>query len=409
MITVFIDGYFEDPLQVTRLFGLRGIQHTPIGSKNSRISQHYKASLTATFRLFPSAQFAIILEEDLDVSPDFMSFFSQTLPLLRDDPSIFTVSAWNDLGYEHTSGDPTLIYRVQGMPGLGWMLRKQLFLEELEPRWPPVDKMWDWDMWLRLDEIRRGRDSLVPDVSRTYHFGSSGLNMNSFFHEKYFKNHSFNRLRTVRLRGLGELSPKANYDRHLIGLIERSLVHAPSSTSSSSSHHSTPNPCDDGDSFFPDPEEVVTTENDDAGHHDQKKKTMMMRPARLPLLSSLYDDNSTRITIDGITVHKNKSYSSVDQLSAADYSSRPIVVFIQMSQSLTANSHNDNKKKKSTVTSESEKQKKNQLDQEANWIKSAKCLKIWDLDTRGFYENSFRLFIKRRMVLFIGIPASKFS
>ncbi|PNF23004.1 hypothetical protein B7P43_G10383 [Cryptotermes secundus] len=28
MITVFIDGYFEEPLEVTKLFGLRGIQHT---------------------------------------------------------------------------------------------------------------------------------------------------------------------------------------------------------------------------------------------------------------------------------------------------------------------------------------------------------------------------------------------
>ena len=53
MITVFIDGYFEGPLEVTKLFALRGIQHTPIGMKNARISQHYKASLTATFSLFP--------------------------------------------------------------------------------------------------------------------------------------------------------------------------------------------------------------------------------------------------------------------------------------------------------------------------------------------------------------------
>jgi beta-1,2-N-acetylglucosaminyltransferase len=71
MITVFIDGYFEEPLEVTKLFGLRGIQHTPLGVKNARISQHYKASLTATFNIFPNAKYAIIVEEDLDVSPDF--------------------------------------------------------------------------------------------------------------------------------------------------------------------------------------------------------------------------------------------------------------------------------------------------------------------------------------------------
>jgi hypothetical protein len=57
MLTVFIDGYCKEPLEVTKLFGLRGIQHTPIGVKNARISQHYKASLTATLNTFPSANY----------------------------------------------------------------------------------------------------------------------------------------------------------------------------------------------------------------------------------------------------------------------------------------------------------------------------------------------------------------
>jgi len=73
MISVFIDGYYEEPLAVSRLFNLRGIHHTPLGSKNARISQHYKAALTATFNLYPNADYAIILEEDLDVSPDFFT------------------------------------------------------------------------------------------------------------------------------------------------------------------------------------------------------------------------------------------------------------------------------------------------------------------------------------------------
>ena len=41
--------------------------------------------------------------------------------------------------------------------------------------------MWDWDMWMRLPDIRQGRECVVPDVSRTYHFGSSGLNIHSYF------------------------------------------------------------------------------------------------------------------------------------------------------------------------------------------------------------------------------------
>ncbi|XP_023717300.1 protein O-linked-mannose beta-1,2-N-acetylglucosaminyltransferase 1 [Cryptotermes secundus] len=223
MITVFIDGYFEEPLEVTKLFGLRGIQHTPLGVKNARISQHYKASLTATFNIFPNAKYAIIVEEDLDVSPDFFSYFSQTRRLLEEDEMIYCISAWNDQGYEHTSDDPSLLYRVETMPGLGWLMKRSLYKDELESKWPTPDKMWDWDMWMRLPEIRKGRECVIPDVSRTYHFGSSGLNMNSYFQDVYFKKHSFNTQPNVELKNVDSMK-RNNYEELIVSMIKRGTV-----------------------------------------------------------------------------------------------------------------------------------------------------------------------------------------
>jgi hypothetical protein len=63
-------------------------------------------------------------------------------------------------------------------------------------------QMWDWDMWMRLPEVRKGRECVIPDVSRTYHFGASGLNMNSYFQDVYFKKHSFNTLPHVKLKNV---------------------------------------------------------------------------------------------------------------------------------------------------------------------------------------------------------------
>ena len=50
-----------------------------------------------------------------------------------------------------------MLYRVETMPGLGWLLKRKMFIEELEPIWPTPDKLWDWDMWMRVDGIRKGR------------------------------------------------------------------------------------------------------------------------------------------------------------------------------------------------------------------------------------------------------------
>ncbi|KAK3574723.1 hypothetical protein QTP86_015383, partial [Hemibagrus guttatus] len=480
MITVFIDGYYEEPMDVVELFGLKGVQHTPISIKNARVSQHYKASLTATFNLHPDANFAIVLEEDLDISIDFYSFLSQTIHLLNEDESIYCISAWNDQlirrdpeafpdqprdivspacpgsslgplpggacpehlpretsrrhteqmpkppqlspfdmeeqrlysellpgsrtpypiskgaprhptekahfgclypgsypfshdpelmtiveasnsqtstvnsvgrelltpseapnglaefprgrpivllhgltellpdpsfcfrdhpgcsllglpGYEHTAEDPSLLYRVESMPGLGWVLKKSLYKDELEPKWPTPEKLWDWDMWMRMPEQRKGRECIIPDVSRSYHFGIVGLNMNGYFHEVYFKKHKFNTVPNVQLKNVNSLKKDA-YEVEIQNLLREAEV----------LDHSK-NPCED--SFIPDTE--------------------------------------------------GKTY----------------IMFIKMEQE--------------TDTS--------------TWTELAKCLHVWDLDVRGYHRGLWRLFRKKNHVLVVAVPISAYS
>jgi len=69
------------------------------------------------------------------------SYFSQTRHLLEEDETLYCISAWNDQGYEHTSGDPSLLYRVETMPGLGWILKRSLYKDELESKWPTPEKV----------------------------------------------------------------------------------------------------------------------------------------------------------------------------------------------------------------------------------------------------------------------------
>uniref|UniRef100_A0A8C7YCP9 Protein O-linked-mannose beta-1,2-N-acetylglucosaminyltransferase n=1 Tax=Oryzias sinensis TaxID=183150 RepID=A0A8C7YCP9_9TELE len=228
MITVFIDGYYEEPMDVVELFGLKGVQHTPISIKNARVSQ------------VKCTNFAVVLEEDLDISIDFFSFLSQTIHLLDEDDSLYCISAWNDQGYEHTAEDPSLLYRVESMPGLGWVLKRSIYKDELEPKWPTPEKLWDWDMWMRMPEQRRGRECIIPDVSRSYHFGIIGLNMNGYFHEVYFKKHKFNTVPNVQLKNVDSLKKDA-YEVEIQKLLKEAEV----------LDHSK-NPCED--SFVPDTE-----------------------------------------------------------------------------------------------------------------------------------------------------------
>jgi alpha-1,3-mannosyl-glycoprotein beta-1,2-N-acetylglucosaminyltransferase len=42
----------------------------------------------------------IIIEDDMEISPDFFDYFQATFSLLMEDPTIYCVSAWADNGQE---------------------------------------------------------------------------------------------------------------------------------------------------------------------------------------------------------------------------------------------------------------------------------------------------------------------
>jgi alpha-1,3-mannosyl-glycoprotein beta-1,2-N-acetylglucosaminyltransferase len=115
-------------------------------------------------------QRVLILEEDLHVAPDFFDYFSALAPVLDHDSSLFAVSAFNDNGFQSRVQDPKRIVRSDFFPGLGWMMTRTLWTQELQSKWPKGY----WDDWLRDPAQRKGRHVLRPEISRTFHFGVKG-------------------------------------------------------------------------------------------------------------------------------------------------------------------------------------------------------------------------------------------
>lgn len=189
-IVVSIDGFYSESVAVADLFSVRSIQTKPEGTKAARVSQHYRRALHQVMNdLFPNAEYIIIIEDDLQVSPDFFQYMSHVMPIFGMDEQIYCVSAWNDHGMEHAVGSSNQIYRVEGMPGLGWATSRKI-LDELFSKWLPKERLTDWDIWMRNPSNRKGRDCLVPDISRTFHFGEDGLNVDKNMQGLYFRNHA---------------------------------------------------------------------------------------------------------------------------------------------------------------------------------------------------------------------------
>ncbi|XP_060800255.1 alpha-1,3-mannosyl-glycoprotein 2-beta-N-acetylglucosaminyltransferase a [Neoarius graeffei] len=147
-----------------------------------KISRHYRWALNQVFNSF-SYSAVIIVEDDLEVAPDFFEYFKALHPLLKYDPTLWCVSAWNDNGREGYI-DPaksSLLYRTDFFPGLGWMLLKELWME-LEPKWPASF----WDDWMRHPDQRKDRSCIRPEISRTLTFGRKGVSLGQFY-DKYLR------------------------------------------------------------------------------------------------------------------------------------------------------------------------------------------------------------------------------
>ncbi|KAM3615044.1 uncharacterized protein V6R79_022680 [Siganus canaliculatus] len=147
-----------------------------------KISRHYHWALNQVFKTLSHSS-VVIVEDDLEVAPDFFEYFRAMLPLLKSDPTLWCVSAWNDNGREGfvDPGKANLLYRTDFFPGLGWMLLKEVW-EELEPKWPASF----WDDWMRQPEQRKNRACIRPEISRTLTFGRQGVSLGQFY-DKYLR------------------------------------------------------------------------------------------------------------------------------------------------------------------------------------------------------------------------------
>ncbi|KAJ0055148.1 hypothetical protein NL108_011176 [Boleophthalmus pectinirostris] len=150
-----------------------------------KIARHYRWALNQIFNSFGYSS-VVIVEDDLEVAPDFFEYFRALYPILRDDASLWCVSAWNDNGRDALV-DPSkahLLHRTDFFPGLGWMLLRDLWAE-LEPKWPTAF----WDDWMRQPEQRRDRSCVRPEISRTITFGRKGVSLGQFFDQylRYIK------------------------------------------------------------------------------------------------------------------------------------------------------------------------------------------------------------------------------
>ena len=165
----------------------------------STIAKAYQNALTMAFDELTDDEAVVVVEDDLFFSPDLMEYFLAGYHVMKGDPTLWCVSAWNDNGFHGlvSPTQPKRLLRTGYFPGLGWLLTRSLYKQQLEPGWPTEH----WDHWMRSERVHktsRGRECLIPSVPRTFHHGARGTFMSPVLHSQFFAQIATSRDASIR-------------------------------------------------------------------------------------------------------------------------------------------------------------------------------------------------------------------
>lgn len=211
-IIVSWDVKFPEYAELADLFGFKNIS---IPSSTSYTDLMMK-SMEMIASMFQTASYLIVLEEELVLSPDFMLFLAQCSQALEVDETLIGVSAFNYNGFENTSSNNGLIYRVEEFPGLGFMLKMSVYKQRIKDNLKSCCNVRAWLSWsLPPSNNSEENDMLVPDVSRVYRFPYEGVGED----EQYLST-LFNRPRNTNMNENTEL---LNMDKLMKPLYENQI------------------------------------------------------------------------------------------------------------------------------------------------------------------------------------------
>ncbi|KAF2361232.1 Glycosyl transferase family 13 [Trinorchestia longiramus] len=195
-MVMFLDEHLPEAELLARILNISVNVHANMTFRKgsaARVNSLIQHAVSHVFQAVPTAQFAIILEDDLQLAPDFMSYFEQTASLLAD-PSelLLCVSAYNYNAYPDTASNLSRLVRHQGAPAYGWMITKVVATELSElDHWPLEFNPSDWDYYMKAN-LMNTRHILAPEIPRTRHVGGGGVHVTGLEQESHYDVRAFN-------------------------------------------------------------------------------------------------------------------------------------------------------------------------------------------------------------------------
>ncbi|XP_066956218.1 protein O-linked-mannose beta-1,2-N-acetylglucosaminyltransferase 1-like [Macrobrachium rosenbergii] len=153
------------------------------GKDNYKLFSFYRSVYQFVADTFARTEAVIILDEDVEVSPDFLNFIDKTIWLLHSDPSLYCINGFSFLPNVARGRGAKFLRRGAVQVSWGYAVTLEFVREALKV-WPENgddEDILTYDYWI-YDQVRGQRECVYPEVSRIRHYGL-GVNTHAFMHE----------------------------------------------------------------------------------------------------------------------------------------------------------------------------------------------------------------------------------
>jgi hypothetical protein len=140
-------------------------------------------------------EFAVLVEDDLVLAPDFVKYFYAMSKVMKVDTSLYCVSAHQDNAFYGTSYEPPATTPALSALGFdfrrgnhfmapGWMTSKEIYTKVVRDRWLDEEGQYAYKNELHLrnghwdrffDSLTGSRDCIFPEIPRIIHQGADGF------------------------------------------------------------------------------------------------------------------------------------------------------------------------------------------------------------------------------------------
>ena len=120
--------------------------------------------------------YTVILEDDLKISPNFVTYMLWGQRVLKYAPDVAVVSAWNDNAVPEVILSPSLVWKVRQFMGLGWIASAETLLALSRAIANAPGQPWDTTTGKYM--LKNNLLSVFPQFPRVHHRTVTGCFIN---------------------------------------------------------------------------------------------------------------------------------------------------------------------------------------------------------------------------------------